>query len=129
MGTLLTHLSTLFEIKLHTLSLYQLSNSVPFVIYQRVKYCSYDEKLPILLQNLRELQLILCHSMISSEDLDAIYAFFRHCPSPFIEKLFIKVGLYYSILKIFTFTIQSVNFPQDLQDITIPNSLFYVLER
>ncbi|ONK74715.1 uncharacterized protein A4U43_C03F9400 [Asparagus officinalis] len=48
-----------------------------------------DEKLPILLQNLKELQLLMC--TMTMEDLDCIYNFFRLCPSPFLEKLFIHI--------------------------------------
>lgn len=47
------------------------------------------ESLPISLSNLKELQLLM--SSMCSEDLACIYSFFRLCPSPFLEKLFIQL--------------------------------------
>ncbi|XP_073005383.1 F-box protein At4g09920-like [Typha latifolia] len=48
-----------------------------------------DEYFPIQLQNLQELQLAM--DSISEEHLTCIFAFFEHCPSPFLEKLFIQL--------------------------------------
>ncbi|XP_072951667.1 uncharacterized protein [Typha angustifolia] len=48
-----------------------------------------DEYFPIQLQNLQELQIAM--DSISEEHLTCIFAFFEHCPSPFLEKLFIQL--------------------------------------
>ncbi|XP_039131350.1 uncharacterized protein LOC120267737 [Dioscorea cayenensis subsp. rotundata] len=50
----------------------------------------YDNMdLQVSLPNLQELQLLM--ECISSEDLTYVYGFFRICPSPNVEKLFIQL--------------------------------------
>ncbi|XP_010932063.1 F-box/FBD/LRR-repeat protein At1g13570 [Elaeis guineensis] len=56
-----------------------------FTIYEEF----LPEDLPVLLPNLRELQLLI--DLFRSEELAYIYGFFRLCQTPFIEKLFIQL--------------------------------------
>lgn len=56
----------------------------------------YDNMdLQVSLPNLQELQLLM--ACISIEYLTCIYGFFRLCPSPNVEKLFIQVGIILSL--------------------------------
>ncbi|KAJ4769371.1 F-box protein [Rhynchospora pubera] len=47
--------------------------------------------LPLELQNLQEFQLIM--DSISEEHLYCVFSFFRLCPSPYLEKLFIQLPI------------------------------------
>ncbi|KAJ4782730.1 F-box protein [Rhynchospora pubera] len=49
----------------------------------------YSEELPLELCNLQELQLV--SDAISEEQIYCIFSFFRLCPSPFLEKLFVQI--------------------------------------
>ncbi|XP_038982185.1 F-box/FBD/LRR-repeat protein At1g13570-like [Phoenix dactylifera] len=54
-----------------------------------IMYEYIPEDLPVLLPNLRELQLLI--DLLRSEELAYIYGFFQLCQTPFIEKLFIQL--------------------------------------
>ncbi|KAJ3699189.1 hypothetical protein LUZ61_002894 [Rhynchospora tenuis] len=49
----------------------------------------FQDIFPLQLHNLQELQLVL--DSIEEDDIYCIFSFFRLCPSPFLEKLFIQL--------------------------------------
>uniref|UniRef100_A0A1D1Y784 F-box protein At5g03100 n=1 Tax=Anthurium amnicola TaxID=1678845 RepID=A0A1D1Y784_9ARAE len=53
------------------------------------EYYMEGDELPVPLESLQELQLLM--PIMNAEYLSCIYGFLRFCPSPFLEKLFIRV--------------------------------------